>query len=214
MHKLVAALLAMGFILGGLGSAFCAEPKRNANKFRERIETLTMWRMMEVLDLDQETSNKILVVHRKFETKRKELEKSLGEDVHKLRALVKDSEERAGDKELASLIDNIRSKRKQLDDLRDARFTDVSKILSVRQQAKLILFLKDFRGEIRELIRSSMRHRPHGGEFRGRRGGFGGPGNEGPRQPRGDRFGPPPGGPPHGPEGRWEPGSDESLELR
>lgn len=219
MLRLAAVLLVLGFILGGSGNSLQAEPKRDANKFRERIETLTMWKMMEALDLDKETSEKILSLRRKFETKRNELEASINGDLQKLRDLVKNAQE-SSDRDLAELINTIRAKRRQLDDLRDAHFTDMSKVLSVKQQAKLILFLKDFRREIRDMIRSSMRHRPPGGEFKGPGEGFGGPGGDRLRHPPEGRLGPPPGAGPPGPlpapRGQWGPGAapDDVLESR
>ncbi len=192
MHRLVAVLLATGIIFGGLGHALAAEPKRHPSRFRERIETLTMWKMMEALDLDKETSNKILALRKKFETKRNDLEQSIDEDLQKLRSLVKNEDRAAGDKEIAGSIGSIRAKRRQLDALRDEHFTDMSKVLSVRQQAKLILFLKDFRREIREMVRASMRHRRLEGEFRDREG-AGGPGPGRPGRPPNGPSGPPPG---------------------
>lgn len=204
MQRIVALLLTTGIIFGGLGYAFAGEPNRHGNKFRERIETLTMWKMMEALDLDKETSNKILALRKKFETKRSTLEQSIDEDLQKLRGLVKNADQAAGDKEMAGVIESIRGKRRQLDALRDEHFTDMSKVLSVRQQAKLIIFLKDFRREIREMVRASMRNRPLEGESRFGDGG-GGPGPERPGRPPKGRFGPPPdgpAGPPPGPGNR------------
>lgn len=200
MHKVVAVLLTTGIIFGGLGHAVGSEPKRHPNKFRERIETLTMWKMMDALDLDKETSNKILALRKKFETKRNDLEQSIDEDLRKLRDLVKNADRTAGDKEMTGLIESIRGKRRQLDALRDEHFTDMSKVLSVRQQAKLILFLKDFRREIREMVRASMRHRPLEGESRDREGG-GRPSAERPGHPPSGPFGPPPEGLPEPPRG-------------
>lgn len=196
-------------------------------KFRDRIETLTMWRMMQALDLNDETAEKILEVRRKFLSRRKELRKSLAEDFKNLRNSLKDTQDKENDKQLAATIENIRSKRKELRSLWERQFDDVAKILPVRKQAELVIFMKDFRKEIRSMIRSQRRHegrRFHRGFDRGP-----GPGNRpgmrpGSRmgRPYGPPQGPPPGppegrppGPPHGPPGpsaQWD-ASDEPANL-
>jgi hypothetical protein len=216
MNRIYALVLAVGllFCWGIKVPAMAQDQKRD--KRSERMEILTMWRMMQELDLDKELADRIFSIRREFLAKRKELRKELRTDFDKLRRSLETGPGTADDKELKSLLDGIRQKRKMLQSLWEKQYEEVSRILSVRQQAKLMLFLKDFRRELRKIrrtLRGEQRQR-----FRGRpRTGFG---------PPGQRFGQeegregPPGTPPplredlrrpahpSGPPGRWN-GSHE-----
>jgi gas vesicle protein len=188
-----------------------------------------MWRMMEALDLDKDTSDKIFEIRRSFLSRTKELNRSLDEDFRQLRQLLNESRGSENDKELANLIENIRKTRSQLSNLREEQYNEVSKILPVRKQAELVLFLKEFHNEIRTLIRRFQRRPgPHaegriGPDERpeflpgGPAGGaFGGPPGSLPRARPSPPPGPPPGPRPlthgesgsGGPNHQWEAAED------
>ena len=155
MRRIIAALIAVGVILVGATSLFAAGPelRRDRDKVQDRIETLTMWKLIEALDLDQPTADKLLEIRHKFLSQRKSLQKGLSEDFQALRKQLSDSSKPADEKELARLLEDIREKRKELQGLREQQYEDVSKVLTVRQRAQLVLFFKDFRKELRSLLR-------------------------------------------------------------
>lgn len=156
MRRIISALVAVAVILVGITSVFAAgpEPKWNRDKLQDRIETLTMWRLIEALDLDQPTADKLLAVRYKFLSQRKTLQKGLSEDFRALRKQLSDSSKPADEQELARLLQDIRDKRKELQGLRDQLFDEVSKVLTVRQRAQLVLFFKDFHKELRSMFQS------------------------------------------------------------
>jgi len=210
MNRICALVLAAGllFCWGIEVPAMAKDQKRD--KREERMEILTMWRMMQELDLDKELADRIFSIRKEFLVKRKELRKELSRDFDKLRKSLEAGPGIADDKELKSLLDGIRQKRKKLQSLWEKQYEEVSKILSVRQQAKLMLFLKDFRRELR-MIRRTLRDR-RSQRFRGRtRGEFGPPGQRfGLEQGREGPPGPPPAFredsrmPRHPPPGQWD----------
>ena len=85
--------------------------------------------------------------------RKKPLRKELDQDFQKLRLLLKDEKAKTDDKEIGQVLDDVRQKRRQLQSLMDEQFREVAKFLSVRQQAELVLFLKDFHKEIRSMLR-------------------------------------------------------------
>jgi Spy/CpxP family protein refolding chaperone len=185
--RVVAAVL-VALILVGAGGLSYAEPPGKPDKgdrAQERIEIITMWKMMEALDLDKATADKILEIRHKFLAKRKELHAGLTQDMKALKQRLPQTTA-PDDKELARLLADIRDKRKKLMDLRDQQYEEVSKVLTIRQQAELVIFLKDLRRELQPVLRP-------------------GNGQEGPGRPnhdpraRGPHYGPPP-RPPHGEE--------------
>ncbi|AFM24325.1 hypothetical protein [Desulfomonile tiedjei] len=127
--------------------------KRDPEKIQERLEFLTMWKMMEALDLDKQTADKIMEIRKKFLSNRKEIQQSLANDFQTLRDILKSPRGQEDPNKLSPIIADVREKRKKLEALQDELYNEVSSLLTVRQQAELILFLKDFQKELRQMIR-------------------------------------------------------------
>jgi Spy/CpxP family protein refolding chaperone len=163
-------------------------PPRDREKAREHFEMLTMWRMMDALDLDKVTGEKVFDIRRKFTAEKKATEKELRQDLETLRTLFHDDSAKPDDKELARLIKSVRDKRKKLENLQDQQYDEIAKVLTVRQQAQLLIFMKDFQDEIRAFLHRPMMPPP-------------GPPPGPPPFQREPGSSPPPGGPPpgHGP---------------
>lgn len=180
-------------------SAVSASRDTRRERLQERIETLTMWKMMEALDLDKATADKVFAIRRKYLRERSKLQEAVRKDIDRLRYLLRESRQVPGDDELSGLINSILENRKKLRELWEKQYIDVSKVLSVRQQAELVLFLKDFRRELQQIL---GRGRPGGpGEFRGERGRR----PFGPHGPVGPGMHPPPPPPPHHGQPRRQP---------
>jgi hypothetical protein len=77
-----------------------------------------------------------------------------------MRQQLSDSSKPADEKELSRLLANVREKRQELQRLREQQYEDVSKVLTIRQRAQLVLFFKDFRKDLRSLLRPP--HAPGG----------------------------------------------------
>ena len=155
MRRTIAALIAVGVLLIGATSLFATDPEREAypDKVQDRVETLTMWKLIEALDLDQPTANKLLEIRHKFLAQRKSLQKGLSQDFKAIRKQLSDPSKTTYETELGRLLADVREKRQELQRLREQQYEDVSKVLTVRQRAQLVLFFKDFRQELRSLIR-------------------------------------------------------------
>ncbi|HMK34744.1 MAG TPA: hypothetical protein VK463_06740 [Desulfomonilaceae bacterium] len=153
MRSIVAALLAL--ILMGVAVNAQADPAGKAepvDKFQERLETLITWKMMEALDLDRTTADKVLAIRYKFLAQRKELQKGLAQDYATLKRIV-NQDSAVDDKELAQVLADVRDKRKKLRQVWDEQLDEVSTVLSLKQQAQLVLFFNDFRKEFKSLLR-------------------------------------------------------------
>jgi Spy/CpxP family protein refolding chaperone len=156
-----------------------SQPSRR-EKAEERLEILRMWKMMEALDLDKVTADKMFKIRSKYIKIKNELRQSIRSDFRQLRQKLREPSG-TNEQELTNLLKSIREKRKRLQSLWEQQYEEVSKVLSVRQQAELLLFLKDFSRQ----IRSVLHRRRHGPPPPGALGPPGRPGH-----------GPPAGGPP------------------
>jgi hypothetical protein len=113
-----------------------------------------------------------------------------------LKKYLKEEQSKENDKKLAETIEKIRKTRQDLRAVWEQQFDAVAKVLPIRKQAELVIFMKDFRKELKAMLR----------------------GSEG--RPPGRRMGPPPGSPGDNPgprperpglPGRWDApkGADE-----
>jgi hypothetical protein len=153
MRAALFGLTVAGLILAGGQDLFAQDRPKDRAKFQDRVEWMTMWKLMEALDLDKPTADKVYEIRRQFLGKKKELIKEIGAEIESLRQQLQDPSDQVADDQLAEKIRGIREKRKRLEALMDEQFVELSKILSVRQQAKLVLFIRDFREELRSLFR-------------------------------------------------------------
>jgi Spy/CpxP family protein refolding chaperone len=191
MRGTIAILLATGLICISGTNLFAYGPPEGREKQRERMEILRMWKMMEALDLDRDTANKMIQIRQEFVKKRKDLRKEIRQEFKVLREIVKSPEQPGEEAKLKALLDGIRRKRHKMKELWHEQYDGVSKILTVRQQAQLMVFLKDFHREVRDALRGFRHGPPHGrGKMRHR----------GPNPPFMDREGRQPGPPPGPPK--------------
>jgi hypothetical protein len=175
---LIGCMVACLVIVGGQ-AVFSQEPPAQRGKFQDRIEWMTMWKLMESLELDKPTADKIYEIRRKYLDQKKELVKEINAGVESLKQALQRDPSKVNEALLTEMISSVREKRRKLEGLLDEQFGELATVLSVRQQAKLVVFMKDFQEELRAMFRPP---------------GPGGP----PPPPRGEGFGPPlpPAGPP------------------
>jgi Spy/CpxP family protein refolding chaperone len=151
--RIIGAVL-VALLLAGTSSLSYAQPPAKpakSDKTQEWLEIVTMWKMMEALDLDKATAEKILEIRHKYLGKRKDLHSSLTQDLKALKQRLAEATA-ADDKELARLLSDIRDKRKKLMELWDLQYDEVSKILTTKQQAELVIFLKESRKELESIL--------------------------------------------------------------
>jgi hypothetical protein len=128
---------------------------RDFDKAIEHFEMGIMWRMMEALDMDRATAEKVFEVRRRFAAEQKGIFNELSREMEALRAKLQEETAQPDEKKLLGIIKSIRDKRKRLESLRDRQYDEISQVLSVVQQAQLLIFTKEFQDEIRAFI-----HRP------------------------------------------------------
>ena len=160
MNRLFAISVVTALIFGLTCLGETRVPGENRRKMQERIELLRKLQMMEKLNLDNKTAEKIFEIRRKYLKDRNEYRQLLRQDFQKLRNLLSAKPSESNDKELKVIVDSIRQKREKLRSGWERQYEEVSKLLTVRQQAELILFLKEFNRSIRALFRKSGPGRP------------------------------------------------------
>lgn len=125
---------------------------------RERLQDLAVWKMLEVLDLSQEQTDKFLPALR-------EMQKQEGELQEQRRKLLMELERRmtqgGSEKEVREVIQELRMLGKQGEAVRERFFNQAEKILSVQQLGRLVLFQDRFEKRMREMMRQMQEEKWH-----------------------------------------------------
>ena len=118
---------------------------------REKIESLEKIKLLETLDLDEETALKFFARRNEHKDRMKdfmdEQDAQYEKIENKISTLTNDN-----DPELKKMIDNYLSINQKMDEERKRFFNSLSDILTLKQQAKLALFERRFRQEIRDVL--------------------------------------------------------------
>jgi hypothetical protein len=151
MSKKIGFVLLIAGILIFSVEALLAQPPMDPEKMRERIETLRLWKMIEVLDLTPEQSDKFLPLLHRFQQKQRELEtagKQLFRDLEEELNSTEPSE-----KTLQNILLDLERNKGALENERNNFLTSSREILTTIQEARLIWFEHKFEKELRDTIR-------------------------------------------------------------
>lgn len=172
MKKNVVKILLFLFIMCGFTAQGLAEPpkyldepptKEQRDKVRKRIETLKMWKLTEALDIDETTSAKLFPLLNRYDKRKAEIHHNIRESMREMKRSLRENRTNGLEKTLAMLEENHRA----LQSINDEEWAEMKKILTIEQQAKFILFRKEFDREVRKLI-SDTRERRRGRGSKGR----------------------------------------------
>jgi len=122
--------------------------KERHEKIRERIETLRMWRLTKVLDLDEATASRLFPLLNRYDKKRFWIERDVRKDMNALRRAL---EGRNMD-ELQEILQRLEDRHNELQRLNDEERAELKKILTPEQQARYVLFQYKFKRDMRRMI--------------------------------------------------------------
>lgn len=131
----------------------------------QRLELLRLWRLVDELEVDEGQAEKLFPVWSRHRRQRQELQADRKRMTEELRELLGGKD--VDDDALQKRIGEIRGLDKKRGELEAAMNTELTKLLSVRQQARLLLFSDQFRDDLKEIIRGFR------GRSSSRRGGAG-----------------------------------------
>jgi hypothetical protein len=145
MRRASAALLACLVATAALGAATDTTPGR------DKARTYLMLRVVDALDLSDEKALEMRDILRRADDRRLELTDKRDTLDSKLRAAL--AAKPVDGPALGQLVTDAHTVQRELASLPEHTFTEAQKILTVEQQAKLLLFRRDLQGEVRQAIR-------------------------------------------------------------
>ena len=117
----------------------------------DKIRELEKVKLLEVLDMDEETTLKFFTRRNEHLKKMEELNKSCDDELGKIEEKIKNSEN-DNDPEFTKLVDDYLTEQDRFNAERKAFLNNVKDILTPIQLAKLVVFEQRFREEIREIL--------------------------------------------------------------
>jgi hypothetical protein len=156
--KRASALLACLLATTAIGAATDATPGR------DRARTYLMLRVVDALDLSDQKALEMREILRRADDRRLDLTQKRDTLDSKLRAAL--ATKPVDGPALGQLVTDAHMVQRELASLPEHTFTEAQKILTVEQQAKLLLFRRDLQGEVRQAIRrrgttTATTHRTH-----------------------------------------------------
>ena len=125
--------------------------KEKRMKNREKLEQLEKIKLIESLDMDEDTSIRFFARRNESKLEIKELEKKTDDIMSELEKSF-NTEEKNQDEKQKQLISEMLKNRESIEMKRNQFIYSLNDILSTEQIAKLIVFEKKFRDEIRNVL--------------------------------------------------------------
>lgn len=154
MKKLIFSFIVMlSFSLSGI-----AQPEHDMGpRVPERIRQLEKIKLIETLEMNEETTLKFFARRTEFEKGIEKLHNEIGKKLEKLEKRVND--ETSAESDIIILLDQISELQQQVENNKAKFLKSLEDILSTRQIAKLVLFERNFREELRRAIFKDKRQR-------------------------------------------------------
>lgn len=149
---LVVSLLALSLSYGAMALGY-QRPLRQPDikRVHDRLRLIRMWRLTDYLKLDEETSIKLFPIMNRYDDQRLALNEERVGVLKEIKAEL--DKETPNEKKLEELIAKAEELRLQMEKLNQDERNELKKVLSVKQQAKLLLFYRDFDRELYHMIR-------------------------------------------------------------
>ncbi len=159
MKKLLCPLLAVALTLAlslpALGHGERKEGKEKRKRIEKKIEMLKAMRLSEELELSEEESIKFYSIMREHHKQRRDLREAIRELAEKLEGELK----KKNTKKMKDLIEKIEAKSNEMCELKQTQHSRFKELLSIEQQAKLIMLMPRIGHEIRSTIREMKKER-------------------------------------------------------
>jgi hypothetical protein len=128
-------------------------------EMRAKFEQLEKIKLIETLEMDEETTLRFFARKSEHQKQQEEIQEKIKENINNLEVIFKSGRVATVD-EIKSNINEINSMQLQVEQNRADFINSLSDILSYEQIAKLLIFERNFKDEIRKLIMKERRPPP------------------------------------------------------
>ena len=155
--KTTLKILIVSIIFSGV---IFSQPERWRNEeMRGKFEQLEKIKLIEALGMNEETTLRFFARRSEHQKQQEEIQKKINEKIDNLELIFKSGRVATVD-ELKSNINEVNSLRSELEKNRTDFIDSLSDILTYDQIAKLIIFERNFRDQVRKLIMKDRKPPP------------------------------------------------------
>ncbi len=123
-------------------------PKEKMAKIRKRVETLKMWKLTKVLDLDEKGAARLFPIINEYDKKRFTVMQVMRKNMHELR----ESVDTATESELRDMIEKLNDNHKSLQEIDGEEMKMLGEVLKARDMARFIIFKQEFDRDMKRII--------------------------------------------------------------
>lgn len=163
---LLTMLLSLSLLFSMTDAGFCLSPENNEpggrpptpeqrEELRKRIEMIKMWKLTQTLDLDDKTAAELFPLMNRYDREKAEVQHTIRKNMQELKENIESKNERR----LSSIMKNLETYHGQLKEIEEREWSDMKNVLTIEQQAKLVLFRMNFRREIRDIIAKTQKRK-------------------------------------------------------
>lgn len=127
-----------------------AQPPEDMGRMKERIMSMKKVKMLDILELSEEKTDKFLAKFNPAEKKIMEISKSLDENARDMRELLEEKSVKSGD--LKQKSEAILKLQEDLHNAIEDKFKSVQTVLSEEEFAKFVVFERLFQEELRKRL--------------------------------------------------------------
>jgi len=117
---------------------------------RKKIEAVRIWRLIEELKLDANSSAKLSSLLSSLDQKRRTTMREQMEAMRDLRFLLKTT--KPDEAKIKSLLEKLERNNHEIQSLKDQEMRGLKDFLTIEQQARFLLFQQEFQREMQEMI--------------------------------------------------------------
>ncbi len=134
-------------------------PRQQFEKMREKINTLRIWKLTRVLNLNEDSASRVFPILNKYDRRRADIEYNQRVAMRNLRMALANRD----DARLQTVLDNLEANHEALERINGSERAELKKVLTVEQQAKFLLFQVRFNNQIKKMISEARGKRLQGG---------------------------------------------------
>lgn len=149
----------------GRGDPGGAPSEERRENIRKKVEAIRIWRLTEELKLDEKTSARLAALLGSVEQKRRDLTRENRETMRELQASLKSGS--PDERKLKASLDKLEKNHREMMEIREKEMKGLKEILTVEQQARYVVFQREFIREMRGMMDGAR----GGGQGPGTRGG-------------------------------------------
>lgn len=128
-------------------------------RVHDKVRLMRMWKLTEYLNLDEETGAKLFPILNRYDDQRLALNEERVGQLKEIKAEL--DKETPDEKKLGQLLTKAEELRLKMEKINQDERNELKKVLSVKQQAKLLLFYRNFDRELYRMMRERKTiHKP------------------------------------------------------